>query len=1039
MSKNSKNLKVSKVNNLLLLGVSSIAFSVGASATAQEANDSDDIVVTGIRSSLQRAQDTKRNADGIVDAISAEDIGKFPDTNLAESLQRITGVSINRVNGEGSQVTVRGFGAAFNLVTLNGRTLPGADNPIAGTDRSNSSANSRAFDFSNLASEGVTGIQVYKTGKATIPSGGIGATVNIETNRPLNNPGFRATIGAKGVVDTSVIQNSSITPEVSGLVSWTDDAERFGISLFGSFQQRDSGSSSVTTADIEIFSVEQFLDPNTGLVTGSTTVQNAPPAGSILGIPRDTRYHVSDLERERINGQVVLQYAPTESLTLTGDVLYARNDNNESRSDISNWFNRPFTQVVFDPDAIVGTPILLAETNSGTKDFALTQDQIGTRDELLSFGFNIDWQATQSLRFVVDGHISEAEVSPTLETSVGPAARAEVGIAAPFVESQIQTFSADGIPQQNITINSATPDGVAGFSITDVSSTVANVFDINQTNEINEINAFGEWDLDETSKFTFGVNYRDQENRTDNTFTRQILGFWNASQPGDVAEFAPGILEQFCLTCEFNDFETGIADGSETSQGFRGSAVDLFNQLSAAYIALEGTPEDPVADNNLPGPFEDVDSTISEQILAFYAQFDKSFEINGREGRVSAGLRYETTDATSTSLFLVPNQIVFQSDNDFSTEFSNTENPVAVDTSYDNFLPHFDLSYEVLDDFIVRASYSRTLARAGFGALNATVSGISISNPTALSVGGNATASSGNPSLQPLESDNFDISAEWYYGPSSFVSVGAFHKVVDNFIGNGTIEQPLFGLRDPASGVPGSRSGDALAFLQGDPAANVTAVNLFTLTSLIDSLGTAAGIAEFQANLLPTGDVSEAFFNDQNFVFANGDDALFNFDVDQPVNNETGSISGVEVALQHFFGETGFGIAGSYTYVDGDVEIDVTLPPSETQFALTGLSDTANITLIYEKYGFSARLAYNWRDEFLAQANRGGSNNPVFTEAFGQLDVNLSYNVTDNIVVSFEGINLTGENLRQNGRTSGALLFAQELSPRYLFGARYRF
>ena len=150
----------------------------------EEANQDVEVIqVTGFKSSIKESTRLKRDAAGVVDAISAEDIGKFPDTNLAESLQRITGVSIDRSNGEGSKVTVRGFGPDYNMVTLNGRTMPAASLPAGG-----GTPNSRAFDFANLASDSVKSVEVYKTGKASIASGGIGATININTARPLDNP-----------------------------------------------------------------------------------------------------------------------------------------------------------------------------------------------------------------------------------------------------------------------------------------------------------------------------------------------------------------------------------------------------------------------------------------------------------------------------------------------------------------------------------------------------------------------------------------------------------------------------------------------------------------------------------------------------------------------------------------------------------------------------------------------------------------------------------------------------------------------------------
>jgi len=152
----------------------------GSPALAQQGSDDviEEVVVTGIRSSLISSMNTKRNARGVVDAITAEDIGKFPDTNLAESMQRIPGVSIDRSNNEGSKVTVRGFGPDFNLVLLNGRQMPSA------TIEDTGASNSRAYDFANLASEAVSAVEVYKTSMADIPTGGIGATVNIRTARP---------------------------------------------------------------------------------------------------------------------------------------------------------------------------------------------------------------------------------------------------------------------------------------------------------------------------------------------------------------------------------------------------------------------------------------------------------------------------------------------------------------------------------------------------------------------------------------------------------------------------------------------------------------------------------------------------------------------------------------------------------------------------------------------------------------------------------------------------------------------------------------
>lgn len=175
------------------------------------------VEISGIRKSLDTSLGMKRDARGIVDGIVAEDIGKFPDTNLAESMQRISGVSIDRSLGEGSRVTVRGVGPDFNLVLLNGRQMP------VSSIQATAASNSRSFDFANLAAESVSALEVYKTGRSSTPVGGLGATVNIKTGRPFDNPGPRASFGLKAVYDESnsrlpdSLKGDSVTPEVSGM------------------------------------------------------------------------------------------------------------------------------------------------------------------------------------------------------------------------------------------------------------------------------------------------------------------------------------------------------------------------------------------------------------------------------------------------------------------------------------------------------------------------------------------------------------------------------------------------------------------------------------------------------------------------------------------------------------------------------------------------------------------------------------------------------------------------------------------------------
>ena len=205
--------------------------------------------------------ETKRDAVGVVDAINAEDIGKFPDTNLSESLQRITGVSIDRRNGEGALVTARGFGPQFNMITLNGRQMPAADTYGAGDAITGGvGGNSRAFNFANLAAEAVNAVEVYKTGRADVATGGIGATINIRTARPLDNDGMVLNLGVKAVNDTTNRVGDDFTPEFSGIFGFANDDKTLGVGVSASYAQRDSGSSSSTVNDWHI----QPWDASTG-------------------------------------------------------------------------------------------------------------------------------------------------------------------------------------------------------------------------------------------------------------------------------------------------------------------------------------------------------------------------------------------------------------------------------------------------------------------------------------------------------------------------------------------------------------------------------------------------------------------------------------------------------------------------------------------------------------------------------------------------------------------------------------------------------
>ncbi len=984
----------------LILGSS---FIQNAIAQEPESNNVEVIEVKGIRSSIQEAMATKRYSSGVVDAISAEDIGKFPDTNLAESLQRITGISINRNNGEGSQVTARGFGPDFNMVTLNGRTMPGSALPANG-----GTPNSRAFDFSDLASEGIRAVEVYKTGKASIATGGIGATINIKTARPfdLSQTGLSATIGTKALTDATNRTGDDVTPEVSSLVSWVNDESTFGISFSGVFQQRDSAAlgAFVNQWRVNPFdgTIPQSPDPANPDSGAPVVLNNAPAQGQLFAIPSDLRYFVADRERQRTNAQITAQYAPSDNLVATLDYTYSKQDLFEARAEQSIWMDdRYFAELTFDDEA-VATPVVIRQERRDLqpRDLGLALQQLNQVNENRSLGLNLAYQVNDQLELSVDAHHSSAEGRPDAPFGTW----VNFGLGANVIRGQGADFTGE-FPLMFVDFDDASRGNLNPNGVLDQDDVGTSILDMNfssQDTEITQVRFDGKYELDQGS-INFGVESRSMESTSLQSLTRNTMGNWGVENPG---ELPAGSLSSLDLASEFSDFNTnGIF-----SQGFTGNIPDLGAFAAAAYNF-------PFVANN---PFA-TNRTIEEDIAAVYFEFDLGGDLGSMPFNLLAGVRYENTDVTSIANISLPSGIAWEGNNDFNVRFGSDMQDVAVDSSYDHILPALDFDVEITDNIIGRFSYSKTIARPTYNNLSAAATVAPPSGPTLLTGGATATASSGNPSLVPLESDNLDLSFEYYFDDTSYVSLGFYDKRVRNFIGNEQVEESVFGLRDATAG-PRAQAAAAELERLGIPLSDTA---LFNMVAAIEN-----GVDFFSL----TDEQFEAQFD----VLPNSSDPELTFINSKPVNNRSANIYGFELAAQHFFGDSGFGVMANYTTVQGDIEFDITADPSETQFALVGLSDTANLVLMYEKDKIQARIAYNWRDDFLDTTSQF-RNEPGFTESLSQIDFNVSYNVSEQLTVFLEGINVTEENSRRHGRTSAQLWRLEQLGARYALGARYRF
>jgi TonB-dependent receptor len=1048
-------------------------------AQEQASEELEEVVVTGLRGSLKASMETKRDALGVVDAINAEDIGKFPDTNLSEALQRITGVSIDRRNGEGALVTARGFGPAFNMITLNGRQMPAADTYGAGDAiTGGSGGNSRAFNFANLAADAVNAVEVYKTGRADVATGGIGATINIRTARPLDNDGTVLNLGVKAISDTTNRVGDDFTPEFSGIFGFANDAKTFGFGVSASYAKRDSGSSSATVNDWHIQAWDSsagglnaanragaplYVNNNsTPAVVGDdfiqATIVNAPANGQLYGIPNDIRYAFSDSERERTNVQATVQFAPIESLTLTVDYTWALNELTEDRGEQTIWLQRNgFDRLEFDTGNEVATPVLLHEFTGASKDFGFEQQHREHKNDLNSIGFNASWDIADNFNLGVDFHNSRAGSHPDdgltggsqtsfslagKVPSTGDCARGSAGCTNFWT----QTFQFNGgLPVAARTLFPTSQAGYAGTGgnpdyTFDTSSLGSQILRINyqeQNTEIKQGRMDGKFTFENGSTFGFGVETRAMQAHQLNSNSNLTMGDWGVGDAGQVPAMV-SLLTPFSLTGAFDDF-TPV--GAPTG-GWKGNANDLGLWAINSGVSSTGRRYDNWTEASAPdgqlayNPGFNTDSTVEEDTQAVYAQFAMKFDLGSMPSNLVVGARYEQTDVHSINSQLVPTALLWQDDNDFQVVRPTTATLVSGDGSYKNLLPNLDFDVGLSDSLKARFSYSKTIARAGYGTLTA---GQNAGTPGGSTINGFLpNGNQNNPGILPLESDNFDISVEYYFSDTGYVSLGAFQKNVENFIGNSVEQISLFGITNQTGG-PSAQT--ALAYLQsrGLPTDDSA---LFTATAMLLNPGTFT-----DANGTWTGGLANyTGTNAQHVAFATkydilptANDPLYIFNVSTPVNNKEAKIHGFEFGGQYFFGESGFGVLANYTMVDGDIGYDVTSDPNTNQFALTGLSDSANAVFMFEKFGLSARLAYNWRDQFLQSVNQGGWRNPIFVEAYDQIDLSIGYDINDNFAVSFEAVNLTGEDVRWHGRSENQLWRLEDQGARYAVGARYKF
>jgi iron complex outermembrane receptor protein len=678
-----------------------------------------EIVVTGFRQSLERSLEIKRNANGFSDAITAEDIGKFPDSNISESLQRVPGITLNRNSfGEGQQINLRGLGPEFTLVEING--VAGTSNNDGGRFGNSEGGGGRGFSFEILASELFTGAVVTKTGLPSITEGGLAGTVALETPRPLaQKDGFHISASALG--NYSDI-NGKVDPRGAVLISYKP-SDMFG--LAASLSYSDTTYRSDTA---EAGSWRAFRDANTGPVRASDTVRAAINANG-------PRYYYFRDDRKTFGSTLTLQARPSDQIELTLDGIYGtlKSDRTALRDDmaIEGGSNAPSNFTI--ENGVI---------TSG--DFTNIQQRVGanffTTDETF-------YQGSASLKW-----------TPTDQLTVTPM----VGYSSREADRTFDLYSF------RLADNAGNFDpGTVSYAIRgdflDFGSTATD-FVSNPQNFLFNVFIFRPA-LDTDDEFSTKL---DVEHTFDSALKNVRFGMRYSDRQKD--RVSSQVRLQRSAGVSALSLPTLATVGSVVDFNVRGSGSRAPSQLisvdqrlvTSTYLpnGLTGAPIAGTFIRPLTAFGGQQSYSVSEKTFAAYGQAE--FEIDNFN--MVAGLRYVRTKQVAdgfqvANAFAVNEQIV----------------PVSSGKTYSFLLPSMTAKWDATDDFVLRAAYSRSLTRPNLGDLapSESYNGIDAS-------GGRGTR--GNPNLNPYTSDNVDFGAEYYFSKDGLIAGNLFYKDIKGFI-----------------------------------------------------------------------------------------------------------------------------------------------------------------------------------------------------------------------------------------------------------------
>ncbi|MGL4693880.1 MAG: TonB-dependent receptor, partial [Stenotrophomonas maltophilia] len=703
----------------------SIGLALSGTALAQDAGttnptDLDTVTVTGYRASVEKALDIKRGEAGVVDAIVAEDIGKFPDLNLAESLQRIPGVVITREAGEGRNISVRGLGPDFTRVRINGMealTTVGAGDQSGGTNRG------RGFDFNVFASDLFSQLLVRKTASADVEEGSLGATVDLRTARPFDYDGF--TFAASGQAGYNAMAEKA-DPRMAALISNTFADGTFGALLSVAYSERqalEEGSNTGRWAN----------GPSNGGFSATSPFAAARSAD--VYHPRFPRYVQMEHEQKRLGVTGTLQWKPSDATEFSLDALYSKIDATRDEhyiEAISFSRNRDSaTGALRRPDRD-GKPSMIVK-NGVIENNALVYGEFDNVD-IRSENRHDEW-STEFKQLSLNGQHRFGD-DFTLS--------GKIGISRSKHENPVQTT----VIMDKYDVDNYSYDyrGNSRFPTLN--------YGIDPTNPAG-------WELAE-------IRLRPQY--VDNDFDTGQLDFnWNIS---------PGFrLKGGVLAKDYTFKTTELRRASELAvpnfaDGTKIVPVDMTTQ--AGLKGINGSPSNwVVPDLNAIADQFDIYSnsgifavaprannvrSVEEKDRGAYLMGEFSTELGSLPLSGNVGVRYVRTKQSSTGLSTLASGTV-----------STTEN-----RTYNDTLPSFNLVAEVSPDFLIRLGAAKVMSRPGLGSLTP--------GATVAVAGGARTISSGNPDLEPIRATNVDLGFEWYFSEGAMAGIGLFYKDIESFV-----------------------------------------------------------------------------------------------------------------------------------------------------------------------------------------------------------------------------------------------------------------